>query len=98
MPFSFLETARNQLEPSQESTAHDPWQSCLFLLKTAALKAKNVQVHCHVEDSKSNLSTTLLASPHGADKPFPHLHIECLIDSDPFRLQIQSVIKEADEH
>jgi hypothetical protein len=64
-PFSTLwslETARSQLEPSQESVADVSWQRCLYLLKTATLKVKNVLAHCCGEESMSNLSiTTLLA-------------------------------------
>jgi hypothetical protein len=39
----------------------DPWQRCLFLLKTATLEARNVLACCHGEKSTSDLSTTLLA-------------------------------------
>jgi hypothetical protein len=56
-----LETARSQLKPSQESTAHEPWQICSFVVKTATLAAKNVPVRCGVEGPMSDLSTTLLA-------------------------------------
>jgi hypothetical protein len=56
-----FETARSQMEPSQESTADDPWQRCLLLPKTAKLKAKNVLAHCRGEESMSDLSTALFS-------------------------------------
>jgi hypothetical protein len=77
-----LETATRQLEPSQESTADDPWQRCLSLLKTAMLEVKNVPACCG-EESMSSCSATLF-TPHSINKPFQHLHIECLINSGPF--------------
>jgi hypothetical protein len=54
------------------------------LLKTATLKAKNVLAHCHGEESMRDLFTTLLTCTHGINKPFQHIHIECVINSGSF--------------
>jgi hypothetical protein len=68
---------------NQKSTADDPWQRCLFVLKSATLKAKNVPACCHGEESMSDLSTALSCVPHSINKPFQHLHIERPINGGP---------------
>jgi hypothetical protein len=59
-----LETARSQLEPSQERTTDFMWQGCPFMLKTATLEVKNVPAPCHGEDTLSDITTAVLAWPH----------------------------------
>jgi hypothetical protein len=86
-PFSTLLSFGNGQKSAganQESMVDDPWQRCLFVLKSATLKVKNVPACCHCEESMSDLSTTLSLVPHSINKPFQHLHIERLINSGPF--------------
>jgi hypothetical protein len=83
------------------AAAYDPWQRCLFLLKTVTLEAKNVPAHSRGEESMSDFFTTLL-TPHGINKPFQHMHIECLINSSPsgykFKVDDNPDVKKADQH
>jgi hypothetical protein len=88
-PFSIrvLETARSQLELRQESMVDELWWRCLFLLKTATLEAMNVLVRCCGEESMSNLHSSprlhLTASISLQD------HVECLINSGPFKYKFK---------
>jgi hypothetical protein len=85
-----LETAKSQLEPSQESAVDGPWQRCFSLLKIATHEAKNMLAYCHGEKLMSDHSPQLSSLfPHGISKPFQHLHIECLINSGPFRYKFE---------
>jgi hypothetical protein len=78
-----LETARSHLEPSQESTADDPWQRWLFLLK---LRYSNRRMFRRVVMKNPWAISPQLSSPgpHGINKPFQHLQAEWLINSGHF--------------
>jgi hypothetical protein len=59
------------------------------VLKTVTLKAKNLPACCHGKESMSNPSTILLACTSGINKPFQNMHVECLINSGPFRYKFK---------
>jgi hypothetical protein len=90
------------MEPSQDSRADDPWKRCIFLLKTVTLEAKNTPAHCRGEESMSDLSQLSSLAPHGINKPFLHLHVECLINSGSFGYKFKvddtSDVKKANQH
>jgi hypothetical protein len=72
-PFSTLlsfGTSQKSAGRSEENTAADPWQTCLFAAKTATLEAKDVPARCR-EESMSDLSPQLSSlEPHGISKSF----------------------------
>jgi hypothetical protein len=86
-PFSTLlsfENSQKSAGPKSGECGDDPGQRCLFLLKTAMLKVKNGLACCRSEESMRISPHLSLLVPHDINKPFKHLHIECLC------IQIQS--------